>query len=83
MHRVLHDRHRVELDDAAVRLAIRGEVVAELEAEVRFPERDVPAPPDPAIAAVGSALVFDVLVVLADIQVGREVDVLVARRPSG
>ena len=74
MEGVLHDGHRVELHEARALLLVGAEVVAELEAEVRLPEGDVPAPADPPVAHVGPARVLDHPAVARDDVPGGEVD---------
>src|SRR5438132_11731104 len=59
MERVLHDRHRVQLDEPRTRPLVRLEVARELLAEMRLPEGDVPAPADASVADIGAAEVID------------------------
>ena len=61
VERVLHDGscHRVQLDEAGARLLVGLEVAAELEPEVRLPERDMAAPADAAVG--GSVCAAEVL----------------------
>ena len=80
---VLHDRHRVQLDEARTCLLVRLEVALELLAQMRLPEGDVAAPADPAVAAIGAAEVLDPGAVVADRLGGREVDLLVRRAQLG
>ena len=80
VERVLHDRHRMQLDEPRARLLVRLEVAVELLAQVRLPERDVPAPADAAVADVGAAELLDALAVVDDRLRRREVDL--ARRAA-
>ena len=75
MEGVLHDRHRVELDDLRLgRLVLlhRGVVVAEM----GFEEGDVPAPADAAVAAIGATGRRDHVGVVVDVAGIGKVDVL-------
>ncbi len=76
VQRVLHDRHRVQLDDSAVLLLVTREVADEIETQMRLPKRDVAAPSDSAITAIHAAAVLHHLMVILDVFVRREVDVL-------
>ena len=73
----------MELDEACAGLLVRGQVAVELEAEMRLPERDVPAPPDAAVTDVGAAEVLDPLRVVLDRVAGRKVDLALRRAQVG
>jgi hypothetical protein len=83
VERVLHDRHRVQLDEPRACLLVGLEVAVELLAEVGLPEGDVPAPADASVADVRPAEVLDHGRVVADLLARREVDVLAARPELG
>ena len=83
VERVLHDRHRVELDEAGARLLVRLEVAGELLAEMGFPEGDVPAPADAAVADVRATEILDPARVVGERVRGREVDLALGRAQLG
>src|SRR5205823_7206036 len=80
---VLHDRHRVELDEPRAGGLVGVEVALELLAEVRLPEGDVATPADAAVADVCAAEPFDPRAVVADRLGRREVDLLLRRTQLG
>ncbi len=83
VQRVLHDGHRVQLDDPGARPLVGVDVAAELMPELGLPESDVPAPADPAVADVGAAALLDPLGVVADRVVAGEVDLRLRRTQVG
>ena len=83
VERVLHDRHRVQLDKPGARLLVRLEVACELLAEMGLPEGDVPAPADPAVADIRAAEILDPGAVVGERVLGREVDLALGRAELG
>src|SRR5204863_1781382 len=79
VERILHDRHRVELDAARARLLIRFDVIAERFTQMRFPESNVPAPADSAVTNIGPAQVCDLSAVVGQRVLRREVDLGIRR----
>ena len=63
---VLHDRHRVQLDEARTCLLVRLEIAGELLAPGGTPRRRCAAPADAAVAAICAAEVLDPCAVVAD-----------------
>ena len=83
VQRVLHDGHRVQLDQPRAGAAVGIEVAVELGAEMRLPEGDVPAPADASVTDVGAAEVLDPRAVVGDRLAGREVDLVLGRAQLG
>ena len=66
MQSVLHNGHRVQLDEPAAARAGRRPCLRKLRTEVRLPERDVASPADAAVADIGTAEVGDPVAVAVD-----------------
>ena len=73
----------MELHEAGARLLVRLDVAGELLAEMGLPERDVPAPADPAVAHVRAAEILDPARVVGERVRGREVDLALGRAQVG
>jgi len=76
MQRVLHDRHRVQLDQTCAGMSEGFHVTGELMTEMSLPKRNMTAPANSAVADVGAAEVLYAGAVAVDRSGRRKVDVV-------